>query len=286
MSVFIRLAKSVKMSDYSYAKQLKYIAGGAAAIAEDSTELSTWADGIEKSARQALVSQDLDEQSLLIIESLVAEFKAKLDEIVDFAAEFLLDEDFDEDFDEGFYDAESEKLSLEELVAIVDELIANEDDADLEENEFWSIIDANFDPDFDEHVLQENGVSSGCECASCTAAADAEGVKLTLSNRTDIVADSIKTLAREAYLVLNDKFRHPAMRNDQTVETYAAKWCEEFKQAAIDGPYALADVLVRLSSVTDDALFALIAKNAPTVDSFATRTVACFGEARTLLAQV
>lgn len=262
LAAFMRLARASNSSEFALTKQMQYMTDQDA-IADDVNDLRVWATEVSNLARLAFAAGSLDTQSLLIIESLAIEFRTELDVIVAFIAE-CADIDFDiedeEPFDEGFF--------------VEMDVDLDEECAEQLSDEFWSIVDANFD--------LENGET--CECAQCVGAA--EVVSNGLDDLADQLAKTVYDLTHEAYLALNEKFHHPSLRDDTTVAAFASGWESTFRAAAAEGSYELADALVRLTELTDDTIFALIAKNASNVDVFATRTTACFESARRMLALV
>lgn len=283
IAAFVRLARAANSSEFSHAKQLVYMTRGAAAIAADAPELRTWAAEVEKLARLAHAAGSFDGRELLIVESLAAEFKNELDLIVSAQAEF---EDEDECFEDALEDSQDEP-DLDELLQVVFAAIESQDeDEDVEDAAFWDIIDANFELDFDERVLDAAFTDEPleeCGCAQCAAADDAQAAEVHTDRLRVLLADSVYDLTHEAYVMLSDRGRHPSLRNDPQIDAYATQWRATFEKAAAEGSYALADALVKLTDFTDDVIFALIAKNAPSLGEFSARSAACLESARRML---
>ena len=279
ITAFVRLARAANSSEFSHAKQLVYMTRGAAAIAADAPELHTWVTEVEKLARLAHAAGSFDGRELLIVESLAAEFRNELDLIVSAQAEFEEEEEYFDDFQDG--------PDLDELLQVVHAAIESQDeDEDVEDAAFWDIIDANFELDFDERALDAAFTDEPleeCGCAQCAAADDAQAAEVHTDRLRVLLADSVYDLTHEAYLMLSDRGRHPSLRNDPQVDAYASQWRATFEKAAAEGSYALADALVKLTDFTDDVIFALIAKNAPSLDEFSARSAACLESARRML---
>jgi len=286
ITAFVRLARAANSSEFSHAKQLVYMTNGAAAIAADAPELCTWVAEVEKLARLAHAAGSFDGRELLIVESLAAEFKNELDLIVSAQADL---EDGDEYFDDYLDDSQDEP-DLDELLQIVHAAIESQDeDEDVEDAAFWDIIDANIELDFDERALDAAFTDEPlveCGCAQCTAADDAQAAEVHTDRLRVLLADSVYDLTHEAYLMTSDRGRHPSLRNDPQIDAYASQWRSTFEKAASEGSYALADALVKLTDFTDDVIFTLIAKNAPSLDEFSARSAACLASARRMLSIV
>jgi len=289
ITAMVRLARAVGSTEFSHAKQMLYMTQGASAIAADAPNLRSWVKEVEHLTRLAHADGRIDEREMLILESYVSVIKTELEKIVSAESEYAeLDAELDaEDGETGFND---ETPDLEELLAIVQEAIeSGVEDGDVEDDAFWGIIDANFELSFDDAALvaaYEDAPLEECQCPECSADDDFAAEKTRIDRLAVLLADSVYDLAYEAYLMLNDKFRHPALRNDPTVEAYAREWKETFQKAAGEGSYALADALVKLTDLADDAIFALIAKNSPTLDSFVARSAACIESGRRMLTVV
>lgn len=287
ITAFVRLARAANSSEFSHAKQLVYMTKGAVAIAADAPELRTWVSEVEKLARLAHAAGSFDGRELLIVESLAAEFKNELDLIVSAQADL---EDGDEYFDDSLEDSldgSQDEPDLDELLQIVYAAIESQDeDEDVEDAAFWDIIDTNFELDFDERALDAAFIDEPleeCGCAQCAAADDAQAAEVHTDRLRVLLADSVYDLTHEAYLMISDRGRHPSLRNDPQIDAYASQWRSTFEKAASEGSYALADALVKLTDFTDDVIFTLIAKNAPSLDEFSARSAACLASARRML---
>jgi len=267
-SALIKLGRISGSSEFTAAHQMKYILDPQRLL-EDEKMLRTWAGEIGTSARLAHSGETFDYPSLLVVENLVLEFNASLDEAVaekqaiygddsDFEDEDFLDE---EPFHEGFYNELIEDLTEEEGEILADA--------------FWDIIDANF-----EHNPES------CDCAECTAAEDFKTHMVELESAVDVVAKELHSTVKEAFMVSNTRYSHPALRNDPTPEQYAETWCDNYRTAVSKGSYELAKFVSSLEDMFDDAVFALIAQNAQTVESFTAKTAKCLANTGSLLARV
>jgi hypothetical protein len=261
IAALVRLARAANASEFSDAKQLVYMTKGPAAIAADAPELRTWVAEVEKLARLAHTAGSFDARELLIVESLAAEFRNELDRLVSAQAEFEDEEGRFEESLEGLFDVESQ-----------------DEDEEVEDAAFWDIVDAN--NAFADESLEE------CGCAQCTAANDYQAVEIQADRLRVLLADSVYDLTHEAYVMLSDRGRHPSLRNDPQIDAYASQWRTTFEKATSEGCFALADALLKLTEFTDDVIFALIAKNSPSLDEFSARSAACLETARRVLTTV
>lgn len=129
------------------------------------------------------------------------------------------------------------------------------DQAEALSDSFWEIIDANF----------EDGES--------TVAEDVDVPK---------VAELVRELAESAFLVLNEKFQHPSLRDAAEPKQFGAIWGDDFLSALDDGALSVAQFVELLTELCDAAIFSLIAASTP-VDQFAAASRSTIGQAKRLI---
>lgn len=287
IAAFVRLSRYANSSKFSLTQQLVYMTNGASAIAADATELHTWATEVEKLARMAHAAGDFDERNLLIVESTATEFKDELSRIVSAQAEFDDGEEYFEHPFENTDDWYRDEPNIDELLQIVLNAIESQDgNADIEDAEFWDLIDANFEFDtesdeFDYAHTDEALVE--CACAQCTADDDAQASEMYTDRIRVLLADSVYDLTHEAYVLISSRGAHPSLRNDPQVDAYASQWRTVFENTSA---VSLAGALIELTDFIDDVIYALIAKNATSLDGFSARSAECLASVRRILAIV
>lgn len=265
ITAFTRLGRAAGSTEFTLRKQAAYLVDPSSVV-DDAAHLHEWAKEIMNLARLSVVAGSFDVPSFLVIESVANEFAEALDEMVATYADFEDFEDFedfddfdDEPFDEGFFNELDVDMDSEEAEQLSDE--------------FWGIIDANFDApaDLDADVVD----------AATAALAFAPAGPLVPE-----VADQIHEVVKESFMTINERYRHPSLRNNPDPESYANEWKQRFMTAVDAGALELARFLQSFTDLCDDTIFVLLAKNAPSMDAFAAASTEVFSRTSKLLALV
>jgi hypothetical protein len=280
-TALLKLGKAANSTEFSLAKYYSYLADSSKII-DEAVELKNWSNEIVRLAKLAVITENVELASLILIESLAAEFNAALDEEVELWQDDLesdIDDVGSEDFDLEYADDHRE-FTLEDLASIIEEALDEADEQFVIDDEFDSIIAANFDETSENAGEHADGE---CGCAECTAAADFAGEH---ADELTVIADLIRVLVKESFLTVNGKYAHPALRNDNAPEAYASQWVESFRTAAGESPYQLARFVAMLTELCDDTMFALIAKNSSSLDSYANASKSTLARTGSLLAVI
>jgi len=280
-TALLKMGRATGSADFTMTKYASYLTDSSR-ILEDAEMLSEWSTEIVKFAKLSVVAGEVDLAGLILVENLAAEFDDALAEAVDLYREYTddeIDDEFEDDFEE-FSPDEVLDIIKDEIDRLLSAGLSPAEEQSIIDDEFDGLIDANFT---DEEIFTAFPDDEDCGCAECTAAADFEDMN---ADELTVVAASVHDLVKESFLTMNGKYRHPALRDDSTPEAYATKWKDSFLAAAAEGPYQLAKIVASLSELCDDTMYALIAKNAPSIDSYAQASKSCINRAGSLLAVI
>lgn len=269
-TALLKLGKAANSTEFSLAKYASYLANPSR-ILDDAEMLNEWSSEIVKLAKLSVVNGDVDLAGLILVESLAAEFSAALVEEL----EYLSEEDF-LDLDEDLLAEDSFQIRAEDLASILEAALDEAEEQEVVDDVFADIIAANFDEVLDADPEE-------CGCAECTAASDFDSMH---ADDLSVVAALVRGLVKESFLSTNGKYTHPAMKNDPAPEAYASQWEQSFLAAAGESPYQLARFVASLTELCDDTMYSLIAKNSPSLDSYASASRDTIARAGTLLAVI